>query len=360
MDKNSKIFVAGHLGLVGSAILRKLHAEGYTNCITKTHAELNLEDQAAVSEFFATYKPEYVFLAAAKVGGIYANNKYRADFLFNNLEIQNNVISQSFIHGVKKLLFLGSSCIYPKNAPQPMKEEYLLTGELEYTNEPYAIAKIAGIKLCDSYNIQYNTNFISVMPTNLYGPNDNFDLNNSHVLPAMIRKFCLAKMLELDDYAMIANNLQLTSGFAADVELELKNYGIYKQNDQVVISIWGTGKPFREFLHVDDMADACCFIMQNVNFKDVLPKDETVIRNTHINIGTGKDLTIQKLAQLIAHEVGFQGKIEFDNTKPDGTFRKLQDVSKLNDLGWKYKIELSEGVKMTVTSYMEQYCKNNV
>jgi GDP-L-fucose synthase len=306
MEKNSKIFIAGHRGLVGSAIFRLLQHSGYTNLLVKTHKELDLTSQDEVKRFFTAEKPDYVFLAAAKVGGIFANNSYPAEFIFSNLEIQNNVIHQSYLHGVKKLCFLGSSCIYPKLAPQPMKEEYLLDGKLEPTNEPYAIAKIAGIKMSQSYNRQYGTNFISVMPTNLYGPNDNFDLQNSHVLPALIRKFVEAK-----------------------------------QNGSPSVVLWGSGQPKREFLYIDDMAEACIFLMNKYNDGEI------------VNIGTGTDVTILELAQLIKSEVSFEGKLEFDATKPDGTPRKLLDVSKIHSLGWKAKVPLSEGIRKTVQWYLE-------
>ena len=305
MEKNAKIYIAGHRGMVGSAIFRKLLQEGYTNLITRTSAELDLKDQQAVTEFFAAEKPDYVFLAAAKVGGILANNVYRADFLYENLMIQNNVIHQSYVHKVKKLLFLGSSCIYPKLAPQPLKEEYLLTGLLEETNEPYAIAKIAGIKMCDAYRAQYGCNFISAMPTNLYGYHDNYHPQNSHVLPALIRKFDEAK----------------------------------RKGDQTV-SIWGSGKPMREFLFADDLADACFFLMQTYNQPHL------------INIGTGEDLSIKDLALLIQETVGYTGELIFDTTKPDGTPRKLMDVSKLHQLGWKHQIELKEGLKLAYQDYL--------
>lgn len=352
MEKNSKIYVAGHNGLVGSAIMRQLRAHGYSNVIVKTHAELDLIKQNAVDEFFALEKPEYVFLAAAKVGGIHANNTYRADFIYDNLQIQNNIIHASYTNQVKKLLFLGSSCIYPKNAPQPMPESCLLSGELEYTNEPYAIAKIAGIKLCESYNLQYGTNYISVMPTNLYGPLDNFDLENSHVLPAMIRKIYLAKLLSEQNYSKIAENLHMNNNNEA-IKIQLSNYGITGENNKVRLKLWGSGKPCREFLHVDDMADACLFVMNTINFTDMVG-NATEIRNTHINIGVGHDITISDLASLIAKMVGYAGTIEFDAVKPDGTMKKLQDVSKLKQLGWVYKIELDEGVRQVVHWYLEQ------
>jgi GDP-L-fucose synthase len=299
LDKLSKIYVAGHRGMVGSAIVRKLNDEGFLNIIVRTSNELDLRNQKAVNDFFEKVKPDYVFLAAAKVGGIYANNTYRAEFLYDNLMIQSNVIHASYKNGVKKLLFLGSSCIYPKLAPQPLKEEYLLTGTLESTNEPYAIAKIAGIKMCDAYRSQYGCNFISVMPTNLYGPNDNYDLNNSHVLPALLRKFHEAR-IKREPY----------------------------------VTVWGSGNPMREFLHVDDLADACFYLMMNYNEPGL------------INIGTGKDISIKELALLIKEIVGYKGDIKFDTSKPDGTPRKLMDVSKLHAFGWKHKIELRQGIQM--------------
>lgn len=298
MKKTSKIYIAGHRGMVGSSILRALKAKGYSNFLLKTSAELDLRNQQAVADFFAFEKPDYVFLAAAKVGGIVANNTYRADFIYENMMIQSNVIHQAYLNGVKKLLFLGSSCIYPKLAPQPLKEEYLLTGLLEPTNEPYAIAKIAGIKMCDAYREQYGCNFISVMPTNLYGPNDNYDLNNSHVLPALLRKFITAK-----------------------------------NNGDTAVTVWGTGSPLREFLHADDLADACLFLMQTHNESGL------------VNIGVGDDISILNLAQLVKQIVGFEGEIITDTSKPDGTPRKLMDVSKLTNLGWKASISLEEGIK---------------
>ncbi len=350
MDKNSKIYIAGHRGLVGSAIVRKLQAEGYQNLILRTHQELDLTNQQAVHLFFEQEKPEYVFLAAAKVGGILANNTYRADFIYDNLQIQTNIIHASYQNQVKKLLFLGSSCIYPKNAPQPMPEDCLLTGELEYTNEPYAIAKIAGIKLCESYNLQYETNYIAVMPTNLYGPNDNFDLDKSHVLPAMIRKMYLAKLLDESNYLAIAQNLQIKNS-PLQIEEKLKHYGINKTNQLTTLKLWGSGTPYREFLHVDDMADACLYVMNNVNFTDLI-KDKKEMRNTHINIGTGEDLTIKELAYLIKEQIQFKGEIEFDASKPDGTLKKLQDVTKLHHLGWKHKVQLKQGIRDVTNWYL--------
>lgn len=298
MDLKDKIYIAGHRGMVGSAILRKLKAEGFTNFVLKTSSELDLRNQQDVADFFTKEKPDYVFLAAAKVGGIIANNTYKGDFIYENLMIQNNVIHQSYLNNVKKLMFLGSSCIYPKMAPQPLKEEYMLTGELEPTNEPYAIAKIAGIKMCDAYRDQYGCNFISVMPTNLYGPNDNYDLKNSHVLPAMLRKFIMAKL-----------------------------------NGDAKVTIWGTGNPKREFLHANDLAEACLFLMKNYNESGL------------VNIGIGDDISILDLAILVKKIVGFEGEIVTDTTKPDGTPRKLMDVSKLSNLGWKAKITLEEGIQ---------------
>jgi len=318
MDKTSKIYVAGHRGLVGSAIIKNLESRGYTNIITRTHSELDLTNQNAVSTFFESEKPEYVFLAAAKVGGIVANNTYRGEFIYDNLMIQNNVIHQSYLHGVKKLMFLGSTCIYPKNASQPMREEYLLTDTLEYTNEPYAIAKIAGIKMCESYNLQYSTNFISVMPTNLYGPNDNFDLETSHVLPALLRKIHEAKL-----------------------------------NDTPRVEIWGSGKPMREFLWSEDMADACVFLMEKRDFKDTF-STTSEIRNTHINIGSGVEISIHDLAYLIREIVGYNGELYFNSDKPDGTMRKLTDVSKLHALGWKHTVELRDGITQMYHWYKTQ------
>lgn len=308
MNKNSKIYIAGHNGMVGSALVRKLAADGYTNLVLRTSSEFDLTNQKSVIDFFKAEKPEYVFLAAAKVGGIQANNTYKGQFLYENLMIQSNVIHQSYVHGVKKLLFLGSSCIYPKHASQPLKESYLLTGALEPTNEPYAIAKIAGIKLCESYQAQYGCNFISVMPTNLYGPNDNYDLENSHVLPALLRKFHEAKI-----------------------------------NGDSFVEIWGTGTPKREFLHVDDLAEACVYLMMNYNEKEF------------VNIGTGYDISIRELALLIKKIVGFKGELKWNSAKPDGTPRKVLDVSKLSDLGWNYKISLKDGVRKVYIQKFENF-----
>ena len=310
MEKEAKIYVAGHRGMVGSAIVRKLEADGYKNILIRTSKELDLKDQVATQAFLKETKPDYVFLAAAKVGGILANSTYRADFLYENLQIQNNIIHGSSLIGVKKLMFLGSSCIYPKMAPQPLKEEYLLTGLLEETNEPYAIAKIAGIKMCEAYRAQYGCNFISVMPTNLYGPNDNYDLQNSHVLPAMIRKFHEAKI-----------------------------------NDSPTVELWGTGKPMREFLHANDLAEACVYLM------------ETYDGEMLINIGTGVDVTIKELAETIQETVGYKGKINWNTDKPDGTPRKLMDVSKLNGLGWKHTIDLKKGIQMVYEDFKNNFIR---
>ncbi len=348
MEKNSKIYIAGHKGLVGSAILNNLKSKGYKNLILKTIDELDLSDQKSVSHFFQSEKPEYVILAAAKVGGIVANNTYRADFIYENLMIQNNVIHQSYLNGVKKLLFLGSTCIYPKNCPQPMKEEYLLTDTLEYTNEPYAIAKIAGIKMCESYNIQYGTNFISVMPTNLYGPNDNFDLEKSHVLPALIRKIHLAKLLSESKFDEVV--IDTNSKTIKEAEKYLLKFGVTGES----VEIWGTGKPKREFLWSEDMADACVFLMENRNFPDTYKKDQIEIINTHINIGTGKEISIMDLAETIKEIIGFKGRLIFNSDKPDGTLRKLTDVTKLHKLGWKHTVELEDGIKKIYDWYVDK------
>lgn len=374
MNKNSKIYVAGHLGLVGSAITKILKTKGYTNIIGRSSKELNLMDTTAVSNFFATEKPDYVILAAAKVGGIVANNTYRGQFIYENLMIQNNVIHASYLNQVKKLLFLGSTCIYPRDAPQPMPEDCLLTGPLEYTNEPYAIAKIAGIKICESYNLQYGTNYISVMPTNLYGPNDNFDLEKSHVLPAMLRKMHLGKCLEANNWEAIRSDLnrlpiEEISGNNTNEEilLVLSKYGIRvnpsdsESGSSALVEIWGTGSPMREFLWSEEMADACVFLMENIDFKDVDPRHQsksgqsvsTEVRNTHINIGTGKEISIRDLAFLIRDKIGFKGKLDFNTSKPDGTKRKLTDVSKLHALGWHHQIEIEEGIGKLYKWYLE-------
>ena len=383
LSKDSKIYVAGHRGLVGSAIWNNLQQRGYTNLVGRTHSELDLTDQVAVRQFFDKERPDAVVLAAAFVGGIMANSLYRADFIMQNMKMQCNVISESYAHGVKKLLFLGSTCIYPKNAPQPMKEDCLLTSPLEYTNEEYAIAKIAGLKMCESYNLQYGTNYIAVMPTNLYGPNDNFHLENSHVMPAMMRKVYLAKLIHDGDWEAIQRDLNKrpvegVDGTAAhcDILNVLAHYGIY--DNRVVL--WGTGTPLREFLWSEDMADASVHVLLNVNFSDIIgiekyssvhygtTTDGAVdrnhsagrggaipqlgeIRNCHINVGTGKELTIRQLSALVVKTVGFTGTVEFDSSKPDGTMRKLIDVTKLHTLGWTHKVEIEDGVERLFNWY---------
>ena len=366
MEKNSKIYVAGHLGLVGSALVRNLKKKGYDNIIGKSIDELDLMDNRAVEAFFDKEKPEYVFLAAAKVGGIVANNIYRGQFIYENLMIQNVVVHNSYRFGVKKLLFLGSSCIYPRDCPQPILEEYLLTDLLEYTNEPYAIAKIAGIKLCESYNIQYGTNFIPVMPTNLYGPNDNYDLEKSHVLPALIRKMHLGKCLMQNNWDAIKNDfnkrpVEGVDGNAGEKSMleKMNNYGIRSENGTVSVSLWGTGSPRREFLHSDDMADACVFVMENIDFTDLVENRKKnigtemakEIRNTHINIGTGRDLTIKELAEKVKKIVGFEGQLLWDSKKPDGTKQKLLNVDKIHSLGWKENITLDSGISLIYNDY---------
>lgn len=358
MELNSKIYIAGHRGLVGSAIWHTLQKQGYTNLVGRTHAELDLTDALAVRNFFEQERPEYVFLAAAYVGGIMANNTLRADFIYRNLAIQQNVIGESYRIGVKKLLFLGSTCIYPKNAEQPIKEEALLTSPLEYTNEPYAIAKIAGLKMCESFNIQYGTNFIACMPTNLYGPNDNFDLEHSHVLPAMIRKIALAGAMLREDWERVRADLRcrpisLIPDLKQTTNQEIANilaqrFGIYSDR----VELWGTGKPMREFLWSEDMAEACVFLMRRVDFADLVT-DDNEVRNCHINIGTGVDIAISDLAELIKAIVGYEGAILFDANKPDGTMRKLTDPSKLHRLGWKHKIELEEGIQSVYDWYRQ-------
>jgi len=343
MHPAAKIYIAGHRGLVGSALVRCLEGNGYTNLVLRTHSELELTNQQAVAAFFEREKPEYVFLAAAKVGGIVANNTYRADFIYENLAIQNNVIHHSYLHGVRKLLFLGSTCIYPRDCPQPMKEGNLLTSPLEFTNEPYAIAKIAGIKLCESYNLQYGTNFISVMPTNLYGPGDNFDLERSHVLPALVRKMYLARLLETGDMNGVRKDLQVSSESEALSILE--KFGISTKS----VLIWGTGKPRREFL----WSEACLYLMENRDFSDTFEPGSKEVRNTHINIGTGEDVSIAELAELVRQVVGYGGRLDFDTSKPDGTYRKLTDVSKLHALGWRYDVHLDDGVKRLFDWYQQ-------
>ncbi len=339
MNKSSRIYVAGHTGLVGSAIYRRLQAEKYANLIVRRHADLDLLRQKEVEAFFQAERPEYVFLAAAKVGGILANNTYPAEFIYQNLLMESNVIHSGYLAGVRKLLFLGSSCIYPRECPQPMKEEYLLSAKLEPTNEPYAIAKIAGIKMCQSYNRQYGTRFISVMPTNLYGPGDNFDLETSHVLPALVRKFHEAKIRETNPPE--AGGMRSEVGGEEILASNLKRSAPQTSHNSFV-TIWGTGEPRREFLHVDDLADACVFLMQNYNESEI------------INIGAGKDITIRELADLIKDIVGFKGSIIYDASKPDGTPRKLLDVSRLHSLGWRNRISLREGIKDTYRSYVDE------
>ena len=385
LNKESKIYVAGHRGLVGSAIWNNLLSRGYTNLVGRTHSELDLTDQVAVRQFFDAEQPEAVVLAAAFVGGIMANSLYRADFIMQNMKMQCNVISEAYAHNVKKLLFLGSTCIYPKNAPQPMKEDSLLTSPLEYTNEPYAIAKIAGLKMCESYNLQYGTNYIAVMPTNLYGPNDNFHLENSHVLPAMIRKVYLAKLIHEEQWDAIRSDLNKrpvegVDGSSSDDDIlsVLGKYGICNNK----VELWGTGTPLREFLWSEDMADASVHILLNVDFKDIIGVDKYSsvhygaatdgavdrnhsegrggaipqlgeIRNCHINVGTGKELTIRSLSELVAKAISFTGEIVFDASKPDGTMRKLIDVSKLHSLGWTHCVEIEDGVKKLADWYVE-------
>jgi GDP-L-fucose synthase len=351
MDKNSKIYIAGHKGMVGSAIKRNLEAKGYTNFVTRTSAELNLLNEQAVADFFKQEKPEIVVLAAAKVGGIVANMTYRAQFIYENLMIQNHVIHQSYVNGVKKLLFLGSSCIYPRMANQPIHENELLTGLLENTNEPYAIAKIAGIKMCEAYHDQYGCNFISIMPTNLYGQNDNYDLEKSHVLPALIRKMYLGKCLMENNWKKLRTDLDKlpiegVNGSSGDDAIRsiLSKYGISETNKEVSITLWGTGSPMREFLHVDDMADSSVFLLLNYDAPDTTP--------THVNAGCGEDITIRDLSEIVRTTVGYEGKVIWDSTKPDGTPRKLLDISKLKSLGWKPAISLEEGIQRVVSAYI--------
>ncbi len=375
MNKDSKIYVAGNRGLVGSAITAALRKRGYNNLVFTPHAQYDLIDTKTVEAFFEKERPEYVFQSAAHVGGIIANLTYRADFIYQNLMIETNIINSAYKYGAKKLLFLGSSCIYPKNPPQPMTEDVLLTSELEYTNEPYALSKIAGIKLCESYNLQYGTNFISVMPTNLYGPNDNYNLETSHVLPAMIRKFHLAKCLENNDMEGLKNDLDrrpiegVSGASPLPRQLEIiKKYGISGTGADATVELWGDGSPRREFLHSQDLGEACVFLMENVDFSDILSKQfnikdfsvpytKTEVRNTHINIGTGKDLTIAELASMVQKTVGFTGKVVWNSEKPNGTPQKLLDVSKLEKLGWKYSIELSDGISASYTSYLKDSVK---
>lgn len=397
LDRNAKIYVAGHHGLVGSAIWNNLLQRGYTNLVGRSHRELDLLDGAAVKAFFDTERPDAVVLAAAHVGGIMANLQYRADFIWQNLQIQQNVIGESFRHGVKKLLFLGSTCIYPREAPQPMKEDCLLTSPLEYTNEPYAIAKIAGLKMCESFNIQYGTNYIAVMPTNLYGPNDNFHLENSHVLPAMIRKIYLAKCLNEGDWDAVRKDISLRPVTApvtvvgkdtATGEASFTDRGLKVQEGKFIVDgtsaesdilavlsyygisgesvvLWGTGKPMREFLWSEEMADASVHVLLNVDFKDTYDRSVrnadgiTEIRNCHINVGTGKELSIREVAEKIMSEIGFKGELRWDSSKPDGTLRKLTDVTKLHNLGWHHKIEIDEGIHRLYQWYLQGICINH-
>ena len=363
LSKDSKIYVAGHHGLVGSAIWNNLKSRGYNNLIGKSHKELDLLDPVAVKKFFDEEKPDAVVLAAAHVGDIMANLQYRADFIYQNLQIQQNVIGESYRHGVKKLLFLGSTCIYPRMAQQPMKEEALLTSELEYTNEPYAIAKIAGLKMCESFSIQYGCNYIAVMPTNLYGPNDNFHLENSHVLPAMIRKVHLAKCLNEGDWDAVRKDINLrpvegVNGSNTNEEIleKLAKFGIRPES----VTLWGTGSPMREFLWSEEMADASVHVLLNVDFKDTYEPGQKEIRNCHINVGTGKEVTIREAAEKIIKEIGFKGELRWDSSKPDGTPRKLTDVTKLHNLGWHHKVEIDEGIHRLYEWYKQGICINHL
>ena len=362
LEQSAKIFVAGHRGLVGSAIWNNLKQRGYTNLTGRTHQELDLLDPIAVKRFFDEEQPKAVVLAAAHVGGILANLHYRADFIYQNLQIQQNVIGESFRHGVRKLLFLGSTCIYPREAPQPMKEEALLTSPLEYTNEPYAIAKIAGLKMCESFNLQYGTNYIAVMPTNLYGPNDNFHLENSHVLPAMMRKIYLTKCLNEGNWEAVRKDIDLrpvegvNGSCTEQVILEkLAKFGITPK----AVTLWGTGTPMREFLWSEEMADASVHVLLNVDFKDICAGKGEEIRNCHINIGTGKEISIREAAEMIIREVGFRGELRWDRSKPDGTLRKLTDVTRLHALGWHHRIEIDEGIHRLYEWYQKGICINH-
>jgi len=365
MDKESRIYIAGHTGLVGSAIIRSLRRKSYSNIIYRTYEKLDLRNQEATEDFFRKEQPEYVFLAAAMVGGIIANNTYRADFIYNNIMIQSNVIHACWKFGVKKLLFLGSTCIYPKNAPQPLKEEYLLTSALEYTNEPYAIAKISGLKMCEAFNTQYGTNFIAVMPTNLFGPGDNYNLEKSHVLPALLRKIHLGKCLENNDWKRIRKDfnrypLEETDGKADDDRIleKLNKYGIFSDgNGSVRVTVWGTGSPLREFMHSDDMADACVYLMGNINIADIVELNKKEGKSEYhsphfLNIGTGKEISIKELAMNIKAMTGFKGNVVFDKTKPDGTFRKTLDISILHKLGFKHRYNLNIGLAEYHSAYL--------
>ena len=375
LPKTTKIYVAGHHGLVGSAIWNNLKQRGYNNLIGKSHRELDLLDGAAVKRFFDEEQPEAVVLAAAHVGGIMANLQYRADFIYQNLQIQQNVIGESWKHGVKKLLFLGSTCIYPREAPQPMTEDSLLTSPLEYTNEPYAIAKIAGLKMCESFNLQYGTNYIAVMPTNLYGPNDNFHLENSHVLPAMIRKIYLAKCMNEGNWEAVRKDIEIRPVSMKKGEKKVIVDGLSNENDIVevlahygitkeAVTLWGTGAPMREFLWSEEMADASVHVLLNVDFKDTYKENFNAdnineIRNCHINVGTGKEISIKQVAELIMKEIGFKGELRWDRSKPDGTLKKLTDVTKLHSLGWRHKIEIDEGVHRLYQWYLQGICINH-
>jgi len=362
LDKNTKIYVAGHRGLVGSAIWNNLKQRGFSNLVGRTHKELDLLDGVSVRKFFDEEHPEAVVLAAAHVGGIMANLNYRADFIYQNLQIQQNVIGESFRHNVKKLLFLGSTCIYPRMAKQPMRESELLTSELEYTNEPYAIAKIAGLKMCESFSIQYGCNYIAVMPTNLYGPNDNFHLENSHVLPAIMRKVYLAKCLNEGDWEAVRKDINLRpvegidgSNTCEEILQKLGKFGITPQT----VTLWGTGNPMREFLWSEDMADASVHILLNVDFCDTYEPGNREIRNCHINVGTGKEVSISEVAGRVASEIGFKGRLLWDNSKPDGTPRKLTDVTKLHQLGWHHKVDIDEGIHLLYQWYKQGICINH-
>ena len=360
LGKGSKIYVAGHMGLVGSAITAALRRKGYTNIIGRSFEELDLRRQAETEAFFAAEKPEAVILCAAKVGGIMANNTLRAEFIYENMMIQSNVIHAAYLNGVKKLVFLGSSCIYPRDCPQPMKEEHLLTSPLEYTNEPYAIAKIAGLKMCEAYNLRYGTDFIAVMPTNLYGPADNFNLTGGHVMPSLMRRIHLGKLLENGDFSGIRADLHRRpvdgfDGSQSDDEIIslLEKQGIHSgNNSQISVSVWGTGKPLREFMYSGDMADATVYIMEKVSFRDLVPEGITEIRNTHINIGTGEEITIGDLSLLLKETTGFSGELVYDTSKPDGTPRKFLDSSKLHSLGFRHATSLGEGAKKMYDWYI--------
>ncbi len=361
LEKGSKIFVAGHNGLVGSAIWNNLKQRGYDNLVGRSHKELDLLDPIAVRQFFDDERPDAVVLAAAHVGGIMANLHYRADFIYQNLQIQQNVIGESYRHNVKKLLFLGSTCIYPRMAQQPMKEDALLTSELEYTNEPYAIAKIAGLKMCESFNLQYGCNYIAVMPTNLYGPNDNFHLENSHVLPAMIRKVYLAKCLNDGDWNALRKDIDMrpvegVNGSSPQEKIlsKLEKFGITAH----AVTLWGTGSPMREFLWSEDMADASVYVLLNVDFKDTFFPDQKEIRNCHINVGTGKEISIRDVAEKVIKEIGYKGVLLWDKSKPDGTPRKLTDVTKIHSLGWCHKVEIDEGIHRLFEWYCASQIKN--